>query len=417
MSASESAAVSATDRDEEKRKRATAQQLAISAGIFMTAVTMVVPTRAPMVLKIKNGDAIATVKTMGLMSTFAAVIELIVNPILGKMSDEVGRKPFMMMAPIVNACLHMLVAMMPNNLAMQFLDRMISGSMIFGYVAPAQAAMADLYASTPQKYGQNMASWGSNFGMGCALGPLLGSRLQGANSFLASALAFLAAGYYMNSIPETLAESNKKKFKPSDINPVAFLKLFQDKKLTWLAITTGLQSFGDYVNIYDINNLFMIKVLGYDQGQIGNFATTVGVTQILGGKVTAKIIAKMGLKSATTFANTLWVLGMAMMGSARNTKQAFTALLLWTFGHQRNTSVAPYIQKYGGAQGMGRAEIIAATGNLNAYIKVLIPLLYSNIFAWATSGGRNIPGLPYYTICVLTILSQCAFMTADPQDK
>merc|ERR1719498_561651 len=96
--------------DEETRKAKTAAQLAMSAGLFMTAVTMVVPTRAPMVLKIKNGDAIATVKTMGLMSTFAAIIELIVNPILGKMSDEMGRKPFMLMAPMINAFLHSLVA-------------------------------------------------------------------------------------------------------------------------------------------------------------------------------------------------------------------------------------------------------------------------------------------------------------------
>merc|ERR1740117_1589956 len=154
-----------------------------------------------------------------------------------------------------------------------------------------------------------MASWGSNFGLGCALGPLIGSRLQGAKSFWASSVAFILAAYYMRTIPETLADSNKKKFKPSDINPVAFLKLFKDRTLGWLAVTTGLQSFGDYVNIYDINNLFMIKVLGYDQGKIGNFATTVGVTQILGGMATKKVIKSAGLRQATTFANALWAIG------------------------------------------------------------------------------------------------------------
>jgi len=140
------------------------------------------------------------------------------------------------------------------------------------------------------------------------------------------------------------------------------------------------------------------------------------VTQILGGKATSRVIKKTNLKTATAFSNSLWIIGMAMMGTARNTQQAFTALFLWTFGHQRNTSVAPYLQMYGAKLGYGKAEIIAATGNLNAYIKVLIPLLYSNIFAWATSGGRNMPGLPYYTICVLTALSQMAFIKAAPED-
>merc|ERR1740117_1848914 len=220
-----------------------------------------------------------------------------------------------------------------------------------------------------------MASWGSNFGLGCALGPLIGSRLQGAKSFWASSVAFILAAYYMRTIPETLADSNKKKFKPSDINPVAFLKLFKDRTLGWLAVATGLQSFGDYVNIYDINNLFMIKVLGYDQGKIGNFATTVGVTQILGGKITGTLVKSIGLKNTQVFSNAMWVIGMAMMGTAKTTQQAFTALFLWTFGHNRNTAcVSPYLQKYGSAAGMGRAEIVGATGNLNAYIKVLIPL-------------------------------------------
>merc|ERR1719409_2475593 len=101
--------------------------------------------------------------------------------------------------------------------------------------------MADLFSKNPQMFGAKMASWGSYFGLGCAAGPYIGSRLQGPKSFLASALAFIIAGIYMNNIPETLEEANKKKFKYSDINPVAFLKLFKEKTLAWLAVTTGLQ--------------------------------------------------------------------------------------------------------------------------------------------------------------------------------
>merc|ERR1719491_2060899 len=105
------------------------------------------------------------------------------------------------MAPCVNAFLHGLVAL----------------SMIFGYVAPAQASMADLYAKEPVKFGANMAQWGANFGLGCALGPFIGSRLQGPKSFFASAIMFLVAAAYMRSIPETLQAENTKKFKISDI--------------------------------------------------------------------------------------------------------------------------------------------------------------------------------------------------------
>merc|ERR1712183_82610 len=142
------------------------------------------------------------------------------------------------------------------------------------------------------------------FGFGCTLGPFIGSKLGGAKSFLVSAIGFVLTSFWATTrINETLVAERRKVFKPSDINPVAFLKLFKEKTLGWLTITGGLQSFGDYVNIYDINNLYMIKVLQYGPPQIGNFATMVGATQILGGKVSAQIIKRTSLKATTAFSN------------------------------------------------------------------------------------------------------------------
>lgn len=401
----------------EERKEEIANTLCIASGLMMTAVTMVVPTRAPMVMIIKKGDAAATARAMGLMTTFAGILELILNPVLGKLSDEYGRKPFLLLAPTVNACLHSLVAAFPGTLAMQFVDRMISGMFIFGFLAPAQAAMADLYATNPQKLGVKAASAGAYFGIGCALGPFIGSKLGGARSFFASAVSFIITWVYVNSMfTETLEPEKRRKFKFADINPVAFMKLLKTPRLQWLTLTKSLQSFGDYVNVYDINNLFMMKVLGYGQGQIGNFATAVGLSQIAGGAVSARMIKAIGLNSSTLTMNLLWILGMAMMGTARNTKQAFAALAIWTFGHTRATPVDTFLQKYGAEQDMGRAEIVGAAGNALAYAKIMIPLLYSNVFAWATSNGRNMPGLPYFVICAITGMSQLAFFNAKTEN-
>lgn len=405
------------EEEEEAERQRAARKLAISAGLMMTAVTMVVPTRAPMVLAIKKGDAAATAKAMGLMSTCAGLIELFLNPIIAKLSDQYGRKPFMTIAPLVNAFLHMLVAARPNALPMQFVDRMISGSMIFGFLAPQGAAMADVFAKTPEKLAVAAATAGMFFGVGTTIGPFIGSKLGGAKSFFASSMAFLAvAAFVQLGMNETLPKDSRKEFKLSSVNPLAFLALFKDKTLAMLAGVAMFQSFGDYVNIYDINNLYMIKVLGFQPAQIGNVAMTVGLSQIAGGAATSKLVKRIGLKSHVLFANLAWALGCAVLGTARTTPKLLAAIAIWTFGHQRANSVNVQLQTYGNAAGMGRGEIIAASGNLLAYVKIFVPLFYSNVFAWATSNGRNMPGLPYFIIAFLTGMSQIGYAIANPKE-
>mmetsp|Transcript_50473 Transcript_50473/g.156217 ORF Transcript_50473/g.156217 Transcript_50473/m.156217 type:complete len:499 (+) Transcript_50473:122-1618(+) len=414
-----SAAAKETSQEEEARKakerESVANALSIANGLFMAAVTMVVPTRAPMVLAIKNGDAPGTARTMGLMSSCAAVIELFVNPIFGRLSDKYGRKPFLLLAPVIDAALHLLVAAFPRALRVTFVDRMITGSMIFCFVAPVNAAMSDLFG-TGQKLAESLARAGTFFGVGCALGPFVGAKLGGARSFLASALTFLATGIWLAcKFPETLTDDRKKEFNLAACSPLRFLKLFQGKMTSRLAATIGLQSFGDYVNIYDINFLYMKTVLGYGQAEVGNFATAVGVTQIVNGELMRRMIRGVGQKTATLASNLVWILAMALLGTSRSAAQLAMSLGAMACGHQRAVAVGAFLQKHGQAAGMGAAEVQGAQANLTAVLKVAVPIVYGNIFAWATSNGRKLPGLPYFLIGLLTAVGQLTFSSVDPE--
>eukprot|EP00415_Alexandrium_ostenfeldii_P002390 UN2390 len=171
-----------------------------------------------------------------------------------------------------------------------------------------------------------------------------------------------------------------------------------------LSATTGLQSFGDYANVYDINFLYMKTVMGYGQAEVGNFATAVGITQIAGGVSMGKFIRGFGQKGATLYANLLWIVAFGIFGTSRTVAQLALSLAVMTFGHQRSTAVKTYLQKHAQATGMGAAEVQGAQANLLAVLKVLVPLMYGNIFAWATSKGKSMPGLPYFPIGALTFV-------------
>mmetsp|Transcript_54996 Transcript_54996/g.159199 ORF Transcript_54996/g.159199 Transcript_54996/m.159199 type:complete len:422 (-) Transcript_54996:73-1338(-) len=391
--------------------------LVYGEGLFITAVMMAVPTRAPMVHDILNGDSAATARTMGLMSSAAALLEVFLNPVFGRLSDKYGRKPFLLLAPALDAALHALVAAFPKSLKVNIIDRVITGSMIYCFISPVNAALTDLYGTGPTLTAK-MARAQIFFGVGTALGPYLGSKLGGARSFAASAATFSAALWWMwAKFPETLRDDRRKEFHITECSPLRFLALFREKMTATLATTIGLQSFGDIINLLDINFLYLQKVMSFEQAEVGNFATMVGVSQVVNGELMKRFGSQVPRKLLTAAANGLWMAAMMTLGTAKGVKQLAVALSLMAFGHLRAGAVSTYLQHHGQATGMGAAEIEASKANLTAMVKVVVPILYGNVFAWATSNGRNMPGTPYFLIMALTGLSQVVFSSVDPDKK
>eukprot|EP00415_Alexandrium_ostenfeldii_P001129 UN1129 len=118
--------------------------------------------------------------------------------------------------------------------------------------------------------------------------------------------------------------------------------------------------------------------------------------------------------ASTLYANLLWIVAFGIFGTSRTVAQLALSLAVMTFGHQRSTAVKTYLQKHAQATGMGAAEVQGAQANLLAVLKVLVPLMYGNIFAWATSKEKSMPGLPYFLIGALTLCSQMTFSSIDP---
>jgi len=120
---------------------------------------------------------------------------------------------------------------------------------------------------------------------------------------------------------------------------------------------------------------------------------------------------QVGGVKATLISNIAWILAMGCLGTSRNVFKLGLALLLMAGGHQRATAVSSYLQVAGKDIGMGSAEIEGAKANFTAVLKVFVPILYGNLFAFFTSKGRNFPGAPYFLIAALTAMSQVTFST------
>lgn len=285
--------------------------------------------------------------------------------------------------------------------------------MIFAFANPLGAAIQDTFAGDIQKMGQVGAQMGSAFGLGFALGPLVGSKLEGARAFVASSLAFASTSLFVAlRFQETLPMEKRKEFDLLASNPLSFVQLFKTRAMATLTVSLGLQSMADYSNIYDFNFLFLKTVMAYGQEEVGRFAATFGFTQILGGRLAKQLIGSLGQATYTLLGNLGYIVGFALLGTTRSKQQLGLALLCLTLGHQRMGEPGNLLAEHAAATGMGNGEVQGAQANFMAVLKMIAPTLYGRLFEWATTQGRHVPGLPYFLICAFGALAQLLVASA-----
>lgn len=415
MAAAESAPASKSNEREavEKAVADSASKIAFFAAL---SCGIIVPVRGPMIYAMKKNDATAAAQALASMSAIAAAIEFLCNPVLGRLSDKYGRKPFIVASTSIIAALHSCVAAFPNSFRLCFINRCITGACIFCFFNPISASLRDVFAGNMEMMTMVGAKLGTAFGLGFAAGPLLGSQLAGAKGFMAGALgwattSFLAATRY----PETLAEKDKKEFDIFASNPLSFLRLLKNITMTKLVACVGCNSFAEYANIYDVNFLFLKSVLNYGQREVGLFATGYGVTQIGGGLLGGALIKKLGLSAYTKLGHAAYILGFGLLGSAKSFQQLSLALVALTFGHARCGEPDNVFADKAKAAGMGEGEIQGARANFLAIIKIFAPILFGRVFAWGNA--RKVSGLPYFLIAALVAAAQLIFTTVEKGKK
>jgi DHA1 family tetracycline resistance protein-like MFS transporter len=115
----------------------------------------------------------ATPLQIGLLFSSYSLTQLLCAPLLGRLSDRVGRRPVLLGSIAGSAISYVVFAFAPNY-AVLLLARSLSGVAAANY-AIAQAYMADV--STPQERSKAMGLVGAAFGLGFVLGPALGFML------------------------------------------------------------------------------------------------------------------------------------------------------------------------------------------------------------------------------------------------
>lgn len=135
----------------------------------------------------------ASPTVVGLLVSTYAFCQLIAGPMLGRMSDRVGRRPLLLVSQ-AGTFVGFLILAYANALWLVFLSRAIDG-LTAGNLSLAQAYISDV--TKPEERAKSFALIGIAFGMGFLVGPGVSGYLAG---FSYQYPIFAAAGLSFTSI-------------------------------------------------------------------------------------------------------------------------------------------------------------------------------------------------------------------------
>ncbi|TSC76603.1 MAG: Major facilitator superfamily domain-containing protein 10 Tetracycline transporter-like protein [Parcubacteria group bacterium Gr01-1014_31] len=318
-------------------------------------------------------------------------------PILGQLSDQFGRKRILAVS-LAGTCLGYVlfaVGVVLHNIPLLFASRLLDG-LTGGNFAVAMASIADV--SKPEHRAKNFGLIGAAFGLGFILGPYLGGKLSDPNVlvwFSASTPFWFAAGLSLLNIISILAffpETHQTRAPWSALDWGKSVKnifaAFKIPGVQLLFATTFLINAG-FTFFITFFSVFMIKRFGFQQGEIGDFFSYIGlwivitqgiiVRQLAGRFPEASIlkfsIPVLGVAVLLHFLPNGWsglLLVAPVLAVANGLTQANLSALI-------SRSVGPEVQ----------GEVMGITSSLAAVAQTVPPLL-SGVIAAALSPAAPI---------------------------
>ncbi|MDB5295761.1 MAG: tetracycline resistance efflux pump [Phycisphaerales bacterium] len=318
-------------------------------------------------------DTSAVLKVTLIFSIFS-ICQFIGSPILGALSDRLGRRPVLVVSQLGSAAGYLMLAVAPFTgaamLAVVYLSRVIDG-FTGGNIAAAQAYISDV--TTPQTRAKGMGMLGAAFGIGFSLGPALGGILGVIGERLghrfgvpgdlaislpaavAAGLAALAAYLSWSRLSETRAR------KPSEaevwLHPRQLLPILRNKPVVqMLALSFFIMAAFVMMESTLVIYLRSSKHFGFDQLAAGLFFGWLGLCIVvvqggLVGRLTRRgrgewamavagpllVAAGMACFTATAWVPALWLLMLAgaVNATGRSLQQPAVSALMSKYASPR----------------------------------------------------------------------------------
>ena len=264
---------------------------------------------------------------VGLLLGVYSMMQCLCAPILGRLSDRVGRRPVLLVS-VIGTSAGFLLTGLARSLWLLFAARILDG-MTGGNISTAQAYIADV--TPPEQRSRGMGLIGVAFGLGFVFGPALGGLLSrvslAAPFFFASILAAANALAIYFFLPESLPAERRRQVR----EPTAFPALFREVRQRPIGVILSAYFFTtvSFSLLTATYALFTERRLGYHAAQVGYiFAGQGFVGAIIQGGLLGWLVKAFGDKKLIMVGTVMLALSLFLLPMSTTTM----VLLLVTAG-------------------------------------------------------------------------------------
>lgn len=331
---------------------------------------------------------------VGLLFASFSLAQFVFSPLLGRLSDRIGRKPVVLIS-LFGTAVGSFVTGAAGSLPVLFLGRILDGAS-GASVAVAQGAVTDVAA--PHERPRLLGMLGAAFGVGFVVGPALGglASLGGTHLpfYVAGTIALLNGIIAIFRLPETRRPDRSER--PERTGSAARV---------WSLAIAGFIAIVAFAGFETTFSLLAERRFDLTEGGVSAVFVGIGLLLVaVQGGLIAPITGRLGSRGALRTGLGLNVAGLALLAAASSWAVLVPALILLTFGQGLVTPnltaiVSTSVPDHQRGEALGFQQGVTALGRIAG------PALAGVLFDHVAIGAPYVVGAALCGMALVVLLS------------
>jgi DHA1 family tetracycline resistance protein-like MFS transporter len=372
----------------------------IFASALMNSISfgLMIPILPNLIKQFTGGDTAAASEWNVLFATTWGLMQFIIGPILGMMSDRYGRRPVLLISMFGLAVDFLFMAFAPS-LWWLYVGRILNGLTASSF-STAGAYLADI--TPPERRAKSFGMLTSAFSFGFLVGPALGGFLGEYSLRLpflvAAGLTAINWLYGLLILPESLpVERRLAAYNWSRANPLGSLRLLMSHRgLLALAMVAFLFQLAQIV----LPQVFVLYTTYRYHWPVWLLGLTFPITGVMGVIVqmflVGPAVARFGERRVVLIGAAAGALGFFWYGAATTGWLYLMAAPIFAFsGFIMPGLMGLMTQRVGPSQ---QGQLQGANQSLQGLAGIIGPILFGETFAWSirSEATWHMPGLAIF---------------------